>query len=79
MSFFIVLGIFLWIFLAFWPAMVAKRKGYSFFLFLILSWFVSFVITLIVVLILRDKTMTQSEIAADRAAEAALDREEHQA
>jgi len=54
--FFVTLGIVLWIALAFWPALIAKRKGYSFWLFLIASWFVSFLATLIVVLILRDKT-----------------------
>ena len=53
---FVTLGIVLWIALAFWPALIAKRKGYSFWLFLITSWFVSFLATLIVVLILRDKT-----------------------
>ncbi len=68
--FFIILGIFLWVFLAFVPAYLAKKKGYSFILFLLLSWFVSFVITLIVVLALKDKTQT----AADRADDAAVDR-----
>lgn len=55
-------GMILWVLLALWPAMLAKRKGYSFVLFLILSWFVSFIITLLVVLILKDK----NEISADR-------------
>jgi hypothetical protein len=57
-----LLGMILWVLLAFWPAMLAKRKGYSFILFLLLSWFVSFIITLLVVLILKDK----NEISADR-------------
>ena len=77
-SFFIVLGIILWIALAFWPATLAKKKGYSFFLFLILSWFVSFIITLIVVLFLKDKTLTPADIAADNAAEAVLEKEDAQ-
>ncbi len=68
--FFIILGIFLWVTLAFVPAYLAKKKGYSFILFLVLSWFVSFIITLIVVLALKDKTQT----AADRADDAAVDR-----
>jgi len=57
---FVILGMVLWILLAFWPAMLAKRKGYSFILFLILSWFVSFIVTLIVVLILKDKNSPQT-------------------
>jgi ABC-type Mn2+/Zn2+ transport system permease subunit len=73
--FFITLGIILWIALAFWPAWLAKQKGYSFLLFLILSWLVSFVITLIVVLILRDKTTTASDRRADAAADRALKKE----
>lgn len=74
---FVILGMVLWILLAFWPAMLAKRKGYSFILFLILSWFVSFVITLIAVLfILKDKNI----IAADRAAnKAAIESEKNRA
>lgn len=76
MAFFIIFGVFLWLALALWPAFIAKSKGYSFILFLVLSWFVSFVITLIVALLLRDKTMTR---AADRAAETALDNEEGRA
>ena len=79
MSFFIVLGIALWILFAFWPALVAKSKGYSFFLFLILSWAVSFLVTLIVVLLLEDKTATASTRAADKAAEDALDKDESRA
>lgn len=61
---FFILGVLLWVLLAFWPAMLAKRKGYSFILFLVLSWFVSFVITLLCVLILKDKNI----IAANRVA-----------
>ena len=57
-----LLGMILWVLLALWPAMLAKRKGYSFMLFLILSWFVSFIITLLAVLFLKDK----DEISADR-------------
>lgn len=72
---FVVLGIVLWVILAFWPAYLAKKKGYSFILFLILSWFVSFVITLIVAALLKDKTMTAADRADDRAAEAAVQRD----
>ena len=57
-----IIGIILWVLLGFWPAMLAKRKGYSFILFLILSWFVSFAITLLAVLFLKDK----NKITADQ-------------
>lgn len=79
MSFFIILGIVLWLVLAMWPAIIAKNKGYSFILFLILSWFVSFVITLIIAALLRDRTMTETERIADNSAEAALENEESRA
>ncbi len=79
MGFLIVLGVALWIFIAFWPAILAKNKGYSFILFLVLSWFVSFLITLLAVALLRDKTMTEADRKADREAEAALAKEEKQA
>ena len=79
MSFFILLGMFLWLVLAIWPAYLAKVKGYSFFLFLILSWFVSFFLTLIVVLLLKDRNTTAADKAADRDAEAALENEEGRA
>jgi ABC-type Mn2+/Zn2+ transport system permease subunit len=55
--FFIILGIILWVALAFWPATLAKRKGYSFILFLLLSWIVSWLIGLIVALLVPDKTI----------------------
>lgn len=78
-SFFIIMGLALWILLAFIPAILAKKKGYSFLLFLILSWFVSFLITLLVVLVLRNKNETAQDRADERAAQAALEREERQA
>jgi hypothetical protein len=73
-----LLGVILWAILAFWPAIIARRKGYSFLLFLLLS-IPFFVVTLIVVYMLKDKTQTAADRAADRAAEKALDREEDQA
>lgn len=38
-SFYLVLGIILWIAIAFWPARVAARKGHSFIGYFILSLF----------------------------------------
>lgn len=37
MAFFWVLGIIIWIAIAFWPATVAKNKGHSFFGYFLLS------------------------------------------
>lgn len=73
-----ILGIVAWILVAFWPARWAQSKGYNFFLFLILSWFISFVLTLLIVLFLRDKTETPESIAADDAVEEVLEKEQHQ-
>lgn len=76
MSFVVILGVFLWIMFAFWPAFIAKQKGYSFILFLVLSWFVSFILTLLVAALLKDKTVTDEQKAADAAAEAAIEKAE---
>ncbi len=70
-----LLGAIGWIIFAFWPAFVAKRKGYSFVLFFILSLFF-FVITLIIAYLLNDKTKTAQDIIDDQIAEDALDKDE---
>jgi len=72
MHFIYLLGVFLWIMVALWPAMLAKRKGYSFILFFILSIFISFVITLIIVLFLKDKNATPMSKKDDAAVAHAL-------
>lgn len=36
-GFWLILGIVIWVAIAFWPARVAKRKGYSFLLFFLFS------------------------------------------
>ncbi len=57
--FFIILGIILWVMVALWPASIAKRKGYSFLLFFLISllfWW----ITLFVTLFMKDKTQSGS-------------------
>lgn len=57
--FFIILGTVLWIAVALWPASIAKRKGYSFLLFFLISllfWW----ITLFVTLFMKDKTQPES-------------------
>ena len=54
--FILTIGVVVWITMAFLPAVVTSRKGYNFWIFLIASWFVSFVVTLIVAVALHDKT-----------------------
>ena len=71
-----LLGAILWVILAFWPAIVARRKGYSFILFFLLS-IVFFFLSLVLAYAVRDRTLTQQDIAADKAAEEALRRDEH--
>ncbi len=73
-----ILGIIAWIVLAFWPAKWASNKGYNFFVFLILSWFVSFILTLLLVAYLRDKNETPEQQAADRAVDEVMEKEMEQ-
>jgi len=57
--FFIILGTILWVAIALWPAFIAKRKGYSFLLFFLISllfWWV----TLFVTFFMEDKTQPSS-------------------
>lgn len=70
-----IIGIIAWIILAFWPARWAQKKGYSFFLFLILSWFISFILTLLIIAFLKDKTETPESRAADEAVDKVMDKE----
>jgi len=72
-----VIGIVLWFVFAIWPAMVAKRKGYSFVLFFILAIFISWPIALIIALVLKDKNQTAESIADEKAAEKATERDAH--
>jgi len=51
---FLLLGIFLWIMLAFWPARVAGRKGHSFWGYFILS-LLFFPLALILAFVISDK------------------------
>lgn len=50
-----LLGIFIWIAIAFWPARVAGRKGHSFFGFFIFSLFF-FPLALLVAYLVSDRT-----------------------
>jgi len=50
-----IIGIILWIFVAFWPARVAQSRGYNFWLFLILAWFISFILALALAYLLPNK------------------------
>jgi hypothetical protein len=55
--------LFLWVLVAIWPAMLAKQKGYNFWLFFIISLFFWW-ITLFVVLFLKDKNFPPTAPAA---------------
>lgn len=70
-----ILGVVLWVLVAFWPALVAKRKGHSFVLFFILS-LVFFFVALILAYVVKDRTLTPADIAAEKAAQKALEKEE---
>ncbi len=74
-GFFIILGIALWVILAFWPAVIAKRKGYSFALFLVIALIFSWLIALIISLLLKDKNETIQSKKDDKAVNAILDKE----
>lgn len=76
MMFLGILGIVAWVAFAFWPAFIAKSKGYSFGLFLLLGILTSFLIALIIAAVLKDKTETSQDRADDAAAERALRHDE---
>ena len=78
-TFFVILGIVLWIVGAFWPAILARKKGYSFMLFFLISIIISWLLALIVVLILKHKNETEEDRLADAAAEKALESEHDKA
>ena len=79
MAFIYVLGVILWVILAFWPAVIAKRKGYSFALFLIIALIISWLIALVIAILLKDKNETSSSRANEKAAEAIAEKQEKQA
>jgi NADH:ubiquinone oxidoreductase subunit 5 (subunit L)/multisubunit Na+/H+ antiporter MnhA subunit len=56
-----VLGLVLWILVAFWPARVAARKGHSFIGFFLLSW-LFFPLALILAYLVSDRTATTTEV-----------------
>lgn len=64
MAFFIIMGVFLWILLAMAPAFIARKKGYSFLLFFIISLFFWW-ITLFVTFFLKDKVDHEKEFYED--------------
>lgn len=71
-----VLGLIIWIILAFWPAVIARRKGHSFALFFICSVLFSWLLMLIIALAVKDRNETAQSRADDRAATKALERDE---
>jgi hypothetical protein len=73
--FYLILGAVIWVIIAFWPAMIARRKGYSFILFFLLS-LVFFPLSLILAFVAKDKTKTPQDIADEKAVDKELEREE---
>ncbi len=73
---YITLGIIAWVVLAFWPASIAKKKGYSFLLFFLMSVLISWLVAILIVAMLKDKTLTKKDIAENKAIEEALDADE---
>lgn len=75
----VILGIVAWIILAFWPASIAKRKGYSFWLFVLISVVISWLIALLIVIALKDKNETEEEKEAQEVVDEVLEKEEERA
>lgn len=73
---YITLGIIAWVVFAFWPASIAKKKGYSFILFFLLSIVISWLLALLIAAIIDDKTLTDEEIAENKAIEKVLEADE---
>lgn len=71
-----IIGIVAWFALALWPAFIAKRKGHSFALFLLLGILTSFILALIIAALVKDKTETAQDRADDAAVEKAMHQEE---
>lgn len=62
-TFWIIMGIIAWIVVAFWPARVAQRKGYNFWLFFLIS-IPFFFITLFVAYLMPRKVKSAPAAAA---------------
>lgn len=60
---YLLLGAIVWVLIAFWPARVASRKGYSFFLFFFLS-IIFFFLSLLLAYALKDRTKSGNEISS---------------
>lgn len=73
-----LLGAILWAIFVFLPAIIAKKKGYSFLLFFLLS-IPFFWATIFVAVILKNKNETAADRAASQAADKALAKEESKA
>ncbi len=63
LMFLLILGAALWVFLAFWPASIASKKGHSFWLFFIISLFFWW-ITLFVALFMKDQSASAGQTTA---------------
>lgn len=65
-GFYLILGIILWVALAFWPARVAARKGHSFWGYFIFS-LVFFFAALIVAYVVPDRTVHKTSAGGEEA------------
>jgi hypothetical protein len=66
-----LLGVILWVIVAFWPAMVASRKGHSFLLYFLIS-IIFFPLALVLAYTVKDRTLTAQDKADDKAVDASL-------
>jgi ABC-type Mn2+/Zn2+ transport system permease subunit len=65
MVFFYILGVILWIAIAFWPATVAKNKGHSFLGYFLLSIFFWWITLFVVYFGLKDNSGTAAAVPAE--------------
>ena len=71
-----IIGLVAWICLALWPARIASRKGHSFILFLLLGIVTSFLFSLLVAALVKDRNATAKSRADDAAVEKAMHKAE---
>ena len=64
MAYYMVLGAILWVFFSLIPAFIALRKGYSFWIFWLISLFFWW-ITLFVTLLLQNRLTTNEQLRED--------------
>lgn len=71
-----ILGVIAWILVAIWPATIAAKKGHSFVIWFIISLFFWWITLFVAAFGLKDLTKTPEDIAADKAVDAAIERQQ---